>query len=97
MPEMLTVRNLVKTFPSARGETARRVFAVEDVSLDVEQGELFTLLGPSGCGKTTTLRCVAGLETPDRGEIAIDGRALFSDEKGIRLPANERGLGMVFQ
>ena len=47
------------------------VQAVDDVSFEVEDGQLFTLLGPSGCGKTTTLRCIAGLETPDRGEIAI--------------------------
>ena len=94
---MLTIRNLVKTFGAARSEKHKRVHAVDGIGFDVEDGELFTLLGPSGCGKTTTLRCIAGLETPDRGEIAIDGRALFSDEKGIRLPANERGLGMVFQ
>src|SRR5919199_2516579 len=94
---MLTIRNLVKTFGASRGEKHKRVHAVDGISFDVEDGELFTLLGPSGCGKTTTLRCIAGLETPDRGEIAIDGRALFSDEKGIRLAANERGLGMVFQ
>ncbi len=94
---MLTIRNLVKTFPPARGEKHGRVLAVDDISLDVEDGELFTLLGPSGCGKTTTLRCVAGLESPDRGEIALIDRVLFSSEKRVRVPANERGLGMVFQ
>src|SRR5919204_3032342 len=94
---MLTVRNLVKSFPTGRGERTDRVFAVDDVSLEVGEGELFTLLGPSGCGKTTTLRCVAGLETPDRGEIEVGGRTLFSSERGVRVPANERGLGMVFQ
>ena len=47
--------------------------AVEDVSINVEQGELFALLGPSGCGKTTLLRMIAGLETPDSGRILIDG------------------------
>ena len=50
-----------------------RVFAVNDVSFDVDEGELFTLLGPSGCGKTTTLRSIAGLEQPDAGEIASAG------------------------
>ena len=94
---MLSIRTLVKSFPAGRGERMDRVYAVDDVSLEVEEGELFTLLGPSGCGKTTTLRCVAGLETPDRGEIAVGGRTLFSSEARVRVPANERGLGMVFQ
>jgi iron(III) transport system ATP-binding protein len=94
---MLTVRNLLKTFTGSRGEKARRIFAVDDISFEVEDGELFTLLGPSGCGKTTTLRCIAGLESPDQGEIAVGGRTLFSSEKKVRVPANARGLGMVFQ
>jgi iron(III) transport system ATP-binding protein len=94
---MLAVRSLVKTFPGSRGEAARRVFAVDGISFEVEDGELFTLLGPSGCGKTTTLRCIAGLESPDEGEIAVASRVLFSSEKRIRVPANARGLGMVFQ
>jgi iron(III) transport system ATP-binding protein len=93
---VLTVKNLVKTFAGSRGE-ARRVFAVDSISFEVKDGELFTLLGPSGCGKTTTLRCIAGLETPDEGEIAIGDRVLFSSEKRIRIPANARRLGMVFQ
>lgn len=62
-----------------------------DVSLEVEAGEFFGLLGPSGCGKTTTLRMVAGLEAPDAGKIALDGREI------TRLPADRRGFGMVFQ
>ena len=94
---MLSVRDLVKTFPPGRGEKHGRVQAVDGISIDVEDGELFTLLGPSGCGKTTTLRCVAGLEAPDSGEISVAGRTLFSSEKRVRVPANERGLGMVFQ
>ncbi|HSP73482.1 MAG TPA: ABC transporter ATP-binding protein [Gaiellaceae bacterium] len=94
---MLKVENLVKTFPGARGEKAGRVFAVDDISLEVEEGELFTLLGPSGCGKTTTLRSIAGLEAPDEGEIVLDGRTLFSSQRKVKVPANERGLGMVFQ
>src|SRR5215475_8181230 len=56
--------------------------AVRDVSLLVAQGEFVTLLGPSGCGKTTTLRCLAGLERPDAGEIRIDGETVAS---GVRL------------
>src|SRR5262249_8108128 len=55
------------------------------------------LLGPSGCGKTTTLRSIAGLETPDEGTISLAGRPLFSSVAGIRVPPNQRGLGMVFQ
>jgi iron(III) transport system ATP-binding protein len=94
---MLTIRNLVKTYGAKRAEKRNRVRAVDDISFDVEEGELFTLLGPSGCGKTTTLRCIAGLETPDAGEISVAGRVLFSSERRVRVPANERGLGMVFQ
>jgi iron(III) transport system ATP-binding protein len=94
---VLRVTNLLKTFPAARGEKRGRVHAVDDVSLEVTEGELFTLLGPSGCGKTTTLRCVAGLESPDAGEIAVGDRVFFSAAKRVHVPANERGLGMVFQ
>ncbi len=65
--------------------------AVEDLSLEVERGEFFGLLGPSGCGKTTTLRMIAGLETPDTGRISFDGRDI------TRLSPERRGFGMVFQ
>ncbi|MGH7388939.1 MAG: ABC transporter ATP-binding protein [Candidatus Rokuibacteriota bacterium] len=71
--------------------------AVREVSLSVRQGEFVTLLGPSGCGKTTTLRCIAGLERPDAGEIRIDGRVVASGERGIHLPPEDRNIGMVFQ
>ncbi len=94
---LLAVTGLVKTFRGARGEKHGRVLAVDDVSFEVGEGELFTLLGPSGCGKTTTLRSIAGLETPDRGTIVVNDRVLFSSEARTRVPANERGLGMVFQ
>jgi iron(III) transport system ATP-binding protein len=94
---MLEVRNLVKSFTAGKGELRGRVLAVDDISIDVADGELFTLLGPSGCGKTTTLRCVAGLEMPDGGEISVAGRTFFSADRRVRVPANERGLGMVFQ
>src|SRR5262249_45435960 len=57
--------------------------AVRDVSLLVAQGEFVTLLGPSGCGKTTTLRCLAGLERPDAGEIRIDGETVASVEREL--------------
>ncbi len=94
---MLEIRNLVKTFPPGRKEQATRVRAVDDVSFDVSESELFTLLGPSGCGKTTTLRSIAGLETPDSGDITVAGTALFSSNRRVNVPANERRLGMVFQ
>src|SRR5881409_405037 len=94
---LLEVRNLVKTYPGARQERHKRVLAVDDVSFEVQEGELFTLLGPSGCGKTTTLRSIAGLETPDQGAISVAGRVLYSSETKTRVPANQRGLGMVFQ
>src|ERR1051326_46381 len=94
---MLQVTNLVKSFSEAKGMSRGRVLAVDDLSIEVAEGELFTLLGPSGCGKTTTLRCIAGLETPDRGEIVVAGRVFYSSERRVRVPPNERGLGMVFQ
>jgi iron(III) transport system ATP-binding protein len=93
---MLVVNHLAKTFPGSKhGEGS--VVAVDDVTFEVAEGTLFTLLGPSGCGKTTALRCVAGLEHPDGGEITVGGRLFFSSEQRVSLPANDRGLGMVFQ
>ena len=71
--------------------------AVEDASIDIADGEFVTLLGPSGCGKTTTLRCVAGLERPDKGEIRIGGDTVASPERGIHLYPEFRNIGMVFQ
>jgi ABC-type Fe3+/spermidine/putrescine transport system ATPase subunit len=93
----LTVRDLSKSFSAPKREERGRVDALIGVSLDAVQGQLFTLLGPSGCGKTTLLRCIAGLEDPESGEIAVAGRVLHSSMRGIRVPANRRGLGMVFQ
>jgi len=71
--------------------------AVRDLSIDVAEGEVLTLLGPSGCGKTTTLRMIAGLESPDGGAIHLDGEPLVSVEHGIDCPPERRGMGMVFQ
>ncbi len=71
--------------------------AVKDVDLDVKNGEFMILLGPSGCGKTTLLRCIAGLEQPDSGEIYLSGQLVSSQEKGVFWPAYKRNLGMVFQ
>lgn len=92
----VVVENLSKTFPRPT-RRSRAVVALDGLSFTVERGTMFTLLGPSGCGKTTTLRCIAGLETPDAGEIRVGGRTLVSGRRGINVPANERGLGMVFQ
>jgi ABC-type Fe3+/spermidine/putrescine transport system ATPase subunit len=94
---LLGVEGLAKTFVAGRGDDAGDVVAVGGVSFAVRRGEFFTLLGPSGCGKTTILRCIAGLEQPDEGEIAVGGRTLDSARSRIRVPANERGLGIVFQ
>jgi iron(III) transport system ATP-binding protein len=88
---MLVVNHLRKRFQSESGI----VSAVDDVTFDIKEGEFFTLLGPSGCGKSTTLRCVAGLEHADDGEILIDGQAVAS--RGRSVPPNERPIAMVFQ
>lgn len=94
---MLNIIDLTRTFPPTKKGAQAEVRAVDGVSLDVQQGELFTLLGPSGCGKTTILRSIAGLERPDAGKIVVGDRVLFSSADGINIDANQRGLGMVFQ
>jgi iron(III) transport system ATP-binding protein len=91
---MLAVRGLDKTYEA---DGRKRIRAVVDVTFEVPKGTIFTLLGPSGCGKTTTLRAIAGLETPDAGEIVIAGRTVYSSTRDIRVPASARGLGMMFQ
>jgi iron(III) transport system ATP-binding protein len=82
----IEINNLVKRY--------KKVVAVDHVSLEVHEGEIVTLLGPSGCGKTTTLRCIAGLEIPEEGDIVIDGRSMIA--AGFVHPS-QRGIGMVFQ
>src|SRR3990172_4275211 len=74
-----------------------KVKAVDDVSFEVKEGEMVTLLGPSGCGKTTTLRLIAGLEKPDRGEIYLGKRPLVITDRHICIPPDKRSMGMVFQ
>lgn len=91
---MLEIRNLHATYVGFEGQ---KVHAVQGISFDVPAGKLFTLLGPSGCGKTTTMRCIAGLERPDSGEVLVNGKAVYSSELGLFVPPNERNFGMVFQ
>jgi iron(III) transport system ATP-binding protein len=67
------------------------------VSFELEKGEVLALLGASGSGKTTLLRSVAGLEKPDRGKIEIRGAVVFDAARGFEIPAEQRGLGLVFQ
>ncbi len=85
----IVIKNLTKRYGN--------VLAVNNVSLTIEPGAFVTLLGPSGCGKTTLLRCVAGLDEPDEGEIRIGSKLVFSRRQGITLPAGQRDLGLVFQ
>ncbi len=86
---ILRLENLTKSFG--------RVKAVDGLSLEVEEGEVFTLLGPSGCGKTTALRLIAGLEDPDHGRILLRGQPIASVSERIFVPTNKRKMGMVFQ
>jgi iron(III) transport system ATP-binding protein len=84
----LRLERVSKVFRTPEG---RDVVAVDDVTLDLPAGSFVTLLGPSGCGKTTTLRMIAGFETPSRGRILLDGEDI------ARLTPDKRGMGMVFQ
>ena len=90
---MIEVKSLVKSFADG---TNPEVKAVNEISFQVEEGRFYTLLGPSGCGKTTTLRCIAGLERADGGEILVAGKKVFS-AGGTFVPAYRRPIGMVFQ
>jgi ABC-type Fe3+/spermidine/putrescine transport system ATPase subunit len=87
----VSLRGLWKTYPGGANP------AVKDLSIDVLDGEILTLLGPSGCGKTTTLRMVAGLETPDAGDIFFGDQAVVMTSRRLNLPPNKRNVGMVFQ
>ena len=91
---MLDVANLSKTFAGGEGSAVR---ATDAVSFSVRDGDLFTLLGPSGCGKTTTLRCIAGLERAESGEIRIADQPVFSSDRRLDVPVHARDIGMVFQ
>ena len=87
----VSLRGLWKTYPGSNKP------AVQNLSLDVHDGEIVTLLGPSGCGKTTTLRMVAGLEIPDAGDICVGDQAVVVTSRRFSLPPNKRNVGMVFQ
>jgi iron(III) transport system ATP-binding protein len=91
---VLSVRSLFTEYPGERGSVVK---AAQDVTFEVPEGKLFTLLGPSGCGKTTTLRSIAGLEKPSAGEIEVGGKTMFSSARGIFVAPNKRNFGMVFQ
>jgi iron(III) transport system ATP-binding protein len=83
----LQLRNLTKVF----GQGNEKVTAVDSINLDINPGEFITFLGPSGCGKTTTLRMIAGFETPTAGSILLDGQDMAA------LTPDKRPMGMVFQ
>ena len=88
MPEII-LKNVSKRFG--------KFVAVDDLNLNIESNSFITLLGPSGCGKTTTLRMIAGLETPTEGTISIDGNVVFDADRGINLAPNKRDVGFLFQ
>jgi iron(III) transport system ATP-binding protein len=90
---MLKVEDLHMRYRTDQGD----VEAVRGLSLNVERGQFFTLLGPSGCGKTSTLRCIAGLETPSSGLIEIDSTVVYSGAARTNVPPHRRHIGMVFQ
>lgn len=86
----ITIKNLYKSF-------TKNIYVIENLNLSIEDKSFTTLLGPSGCGKTTLLRMIAGLDTPDRGEIYFDEQCVYSSEKKINIPAEKRNIGFVFQ
>ncbi|MHA6667877.1 ABC transporter ATP-binding protein [Homoserinimonas sp. A447] len=94
LPPVVEVSRLRKHF---KREDGTIVTAIDNVSFQVSPGEFIVLLGPSGCGKTTLLRAIAGLETPDEGQIDISGRTCFDHERGIAEPPERRGISMIFQ
>ncbi len=90
---MISIRRLRKVFQVKEGAVA----ALPNLDLEVEREEFFVLLGPSVSGKSMLLRCIAGIEIPEDGEISIDGRPIYSASDGLFIRPEHRGLGMVFQ
>ena len=90
----IRVSGLTKTYVRRSGEP---VLAIDDVALDVSQGEFLVLLGPSGCGKTTLLRAIAGLENVVSGRIALDGVPVVDCDSGVNVPPEKRPVSMMFQ
>ena len=86
----IRLENVTKQF--AKGSRA-----VDQLNLVIEDGDFVSLLGPSGCGKTTTLRMIAGLETPTEGDIYFDDTCVYSAEKGINVSPDKRNVGFLFQ
>jgi iron(III) transport system ATP-binding protein len=91
---VIEVKSLVKIYADGSNAGVR---AVDEISFTVEDGRFYTLLGPSGCGKTTTLRCIAGLEKANGGEVVVAGQKVYSAGDGTFVPAYRRPIGMVFQ
>jgi iron(III) transport system ATP-binding protein len=89
---MIRIENLHMRYQTDQGD----VHAIRGINLKIKPGEFYTLLGPSGCGKTSTLRCVAGLERPDQGEIYIGEDAVFSAKQRRFVSPDKRDIGMVF-
>jgi iron(III) transport system ATP-binding protein len=89
----LAVTRLEKSFATEDGPLR----VIDGISFAIPDGECYALLGPSGCGKTTALRCIAGLEEPDAGQIEIAGMTVYDSSAGITVPTNQRPIGIVFQ
>lgn len=92
--KQIVLKNVTKKFTT---KTLGSVTAVNNISLEIEEGECFSFLGPSGCGKTTTLRMIAGFEDLTEGEIYLGEKPVSVKNRNIYVPPEERGLGMVFQ
>ena len=88
----VSIHSLTKRFDGKPPTTP-----VDDLDLEIEEGEFLVLLGPSGCGKTTTLRCLAGLETPSAGQISFGSTTVFDADRRVNLSPDKRNIGMVFQ
>ena len=86
---MLEIRSITKSFAGVQ--------VLKDLSLDIQRGEIFTLLGASGCGKTTLLRILAGLERPDQGRLTFNGQSWVDSAANLYVTPQKRGLGLVFQ